>query len=119
MSSLDYQRQTVNRRRRRVTISDVAAELGMAKGTVSRALNDYPDIAPSTGLRNSLVGIVMIYPVTTIPVALYMLQGYFRGLPAEVEEAGLMDGLRRLAVVWKITPRSACRLSRPSRSTSS
>ena len=56
-----------------------------------------------TGLRNSLLGIVMIYPVTTIPVALYMLQGYFRGLPAEVEEAGLMDGLSRLAVIWKIT----------------
>ncbi|WP_342078195.1 carbohydrate ABC transporter permease [Yoonia sp. SS1-5] len=56
-----------------------------------------------TGLRNSLVGIIMIYPVTTIPVALYMLQGYFRGLPAEVEEAGLMDGLSRLKVIWKIT----------------
>ncbi|WP_238364123.1 carbohydrate ABC transporter permease [Mesobacterium pallidum] len=55
------------------------------------------------GLRNSVLGIVMIYPVTTIPVALYMLQGYFRGLPAEVEEAGLMDGLSRLAVIWKIT----------------
>ena len=56
-----------------------------------------------TGLRNSLVGIVMIYPVTTIPVAIYMLQGYFRGLPAEIEEAGLMDGLSRLAVIRKIT----------------
>ncbi len=56
-----------------------------------------------TGLRNSFIGIVMIYPVTTIPVALYMLQGYFRGLPSEVEEAGLMDGLSRLAVIWKIT----------------
>jgi len=56
-----------------------------------------------TGLRNSFWGIVMIYPVTTIPVALYMLQGYFRGLPGEVEEAGLMDGLSRLAVIWKIT----------------
>ncbi|MEM7720281.1 MAG: carbohydrate ABC transporter permease [Pseudomonadota bacterium] len=55
------------------------------------------------GLRNTLLGIVMIYPVTTIPVALYMLQGYFRGLPAEVEEAGLMDGLSRIAVIWKIT----------------
>ncbi|EYD72561.1 carbohydrate ABC transporter permease [Limimaricola hongkongensis] len=55
------------------------------------------------GLRNSIFGIVMIYPVTTIPVALYMLQGYFRGLPAEIEEAGLMDGLSRLAVIWKIT----------------
>jgi multiple sugar transport system permease protein len=56
-----------------------------------------------TGLRNSITGIVMIYPVTTIPVALYMLQGYFRGLPAEIEEAGLMDGLNRLQVIWKIT----------------
>lgn len=56
-----------------------------------------------TGLRNTIFGIVLIYPVTTIPVALYMLQGYFRGLPGEVEEAGLMDGLSRLAVIWKIT----------------
>ena len=56
-----------------------------------------------TGLRNSILGIVMIYPVTTIPVALYMLQGYFRGLPSEIEEAGLMDGLSRLKVIWKIT----------------
>ena len=56
-----------------------------------------------TGLRNTILGIVLIYPVTTIPVALYMLQGYFRGLPHEVEEAGLMDGLSRLAVIWKIT----------------
>ncbi|MDF0595391.1 carbohydrate ABC transporter permease [Psychromarinibacter halotolerans] len=56
-----------------------------------------------TGLRNTIFGIVIIYPVTTIPVALYMLQGYFRGLPAEVEEAGLMDGLTRLKVIWKIT----------------
>lgn len=56
-----------------------------------------------TGLRNSMIGIVLIYPVTTIPVALYMLQGYFRGLPAEIEEAGLMDGLSRLKVIWQIT----------------
>ncbi|SUZ32014.1 Inner membrane ABC transporter permease protein YcjP [Roseibaca ekhonensis] len=56
-----------------------------------------------TGLRNTIFGILLIYPVTTIPVALYMLQGYFRGLPQEVEEAGLMDGLNRLQVIWKIT----------------
>ncbi len=55
------------------------------------------------GLRNSLLGILLIYPVTTIPVALYMLQGYFRGIPAEIEEAGLMDGLNRIQVILKIT----------------
>ena len=55
------------------------------------------------GLRNSLLGLLIVYPATTIPVALYMLQGYFRGLPSELEEAGLMDGLSRLGVIAKIT----------------
>ena len=55
------------------------------------------------GLRNSLTGLMIVYPATTIPVALYMLQGYFRGIPAELEEAGLMDGLRRVGVIRKIT----------------
>lgn len=55
------------------------------------------------GLRNTLTGLMIVYPATTIPVALYMLQGYFRGLPAELEEAGLMDGLTRVGVILKIT----------------
>ncbi len=55
------------------------------------------------GLRNSVFGIILIYPVTTIPVALYILQGYFRGIPVEIEEAGLMDGLGRLSVIRRIT----------------
>lgn len=36
---------------RRVTIGDLAAALGLTKGTVSRALNGYPDIADSTRQR--------------------------------------------------------------------
>ncbi len=55
------------------------------------------------GMRNTLWGLLFVYPATTIPVALYMLQGYFRGIPAELEEAGLMDGLTRLNVIIKIT----------------
>ena len=38
-------------RPRRVTISQVAEALGLTKGTVSRALNGYPDISPSTRKR--------------------------------------------------------------------
>ncbi len=55
------------------------------------------------GLRDSLVGLLIVYPATTIPVSLYMLQGYFRGLPQELEEAGLMDGCTRLGVIMRIT----------------
>ena len=55
------------------------------------------------GLRNTLTGLIVVYPATTIPVALYMLQGYFSGLPQELDEAGLMDGLSRLGVIVRIT----------------
>ena len=55
------------------------------------------------GLRDSLIGLLIVYPATTLPVALYMLQGYFRGLPAELEEAGIIDGCTRWEVIVKIT----------------
>jgi len=55
------------------------------------------------GLRDTIFGLLIVYPATTVPVALYMLQGYFRGLPPELEEAGLMDGLGRVGVIRKIT----------------
>ena len=55
------------------------------------------------GLRNTHLGLLIVYPATTVPVALYMLQGYFKGLPFELEEAGLMDGLNRWQVILKIT----------------
>jgi len=44
-------RPTYQPARARVTINDLATELGLAKGTVSRALNGYPDIAEGTQLR--------------------------------------------------------------------
>ena len=55
------------------------------------------------GLRNTVLGLVIVYPATTLPVAIYMLSGYFRGVPHELEEAGLMDGLSRLGVIRRIT----------------
>ena len=54
------------------------------------------------GLRNSLLGLCIVYPATTIPVALYMLRGYFAGLPSELDDAGLMDGLTRLQIITRI-----------------
>jgi len=55
------------------------------------------------GLRDTLVGLLIVYPATTIPVAVYMLQGYFRGLPSELEEAGMVDGLTRIGVILRVT----------------
>tara|TARA_B100001063_G_scaffold58250_1_gene52493 strand:- start:221 stop:1441 length:1221 start_codon:yes stop_codon:yes gene_type:complete len=54
-------------------------------------------------LRDSLFGLIIVYPAVTIPVAIYMLQGYFKTIPQELEEAGLIDGLSRTGVIFKIT----------------
>ena len=45
------QQNALGARPKRVTIADVSAAVGLTKGTVSRALNDYPDISPSTRAR--------------------------------------------------------------------
>jgi multiple sugar transport system permease protein len=55
------------------------------------------------GLRGSLVGVILVYLASTLPVALYMLRSYFQTIPAELEEAGLIDGLNRFGVIWRIT----------------
>ncbi len=57
----------------------------------------------SLGLRNTFVGLLIVYTASTLPVALYMLQGYFRSIPKELEEAGIMDGCTRMQVILKIT----------------
>jgi multiple sugar transport system permease protein len=55
------------------------------------------------GLRNTLPGLLLVYPATTIPVALYMLRSYFATLPKDLEEAGMIDGCSRAEVIWRIT----------------
>ena len=61
------------------------------------------------GLRNSLFGLMLVYPATTIPVALYMLRGYFSALSSEIDDAALIDGLSRVQIILKI----AIPLSKP------
>ncbi len=55
------------------------------------------------GLRDTLPGLLIVYPATTLPVALYMLRSYFQTLPKDLEEAGMIDGSSRLGVIWRIT----------------
>jgi multiple sugar transport system permease protein len=54
------------------------------------------------GLRDSLMGLTIVYLAQTIPVALYMLRSYFVTVPVEIEESALIDGCSRLSVIWRI-----------------
>jgi multiple sugar transport system permease protein len=53
-------------------------------------------------LTNSLVGLSLAYLTFTVPFCTWMLIGYFRTIPLELEEAALVDGATRWTVLWRI-----------------
>nr|WP_296073185.1 carbohydrate ABC transporter permease [uncultured Actinoplanes sp.] len=55
------------------------------------------------GLRGSLAGLAIVYVAQTIPVAVYMLRGYFDTIPTSLEEAALLDGCSRMGVIRRIS----------------
>lgn len=54
-------------------------------------------------VQDNLAVLVVTYLAQTLPVALYMLTNYFRTIPDEIEQAGLIDGCTRTEVIWRIT----------------
>jgi multiple sugar transport system permease protein len=44
------------------------------------------------GLQNSIWALVLVYPTFTIPFCSWLLMGFFKALPVEIEEAAIVDG---------------------------
>lgn len=63
-------------------------------------------MAMNIGLASSMWGSVfslfLIYIVQTLPVGMYMLGNYFRGIPVALEEAAMMDGCSRTEAIIKV-----------------
>ncbi|GAA1144550.1 carbohydrate ABC transporter permease [Kribbella jejuensis] len=53
-------------------------------------------------LVNTYTGIVLVYVSGFLPLATWILHNYFASLPDGIEEAGLVDGARRLQVLWHL-----------------
>jgi len=59
------------------------------------------------GLQDSMWALVLIYPTFTIPFCTWLMMGYFKTIPFEIEEAALIDGDSRLgALVHVVMPLS-------------
>ncbi|MFC8371560.1 MULTISPECIES: carbohydrate ABC transporter permease [unclassified Streptomyces] len=54
-------------------------------------------------LIDSVPGLVLVYVVWALPFALWMLTGYVRAVPAELEEAAAVDGAGRLRTLVSVT----------------
>ncbi|HDG61374.1 MAG TPA: carbohydrate ABC transporter permease [Thermotoga sp.] len=56
----------------------------------------------SMGVSNTLWSLILTYPTFQIPFSTWLLMGYFRGLPKEIEDAARVDGASRLKTLWTI-----------------
>jgi multiple sugar transport system permease protein len=54
------------------------------------------------GLQNSLWSLVLIYPTFTVPFCTWLLMGFFKGLPKEIEESAMVDWCSRAGAIWRI-----------------
>jgi multiple sugar transport system permease protein len=53
-------------------------------------------------LRDTLWAMILVYPSFTIPFATWLLMGFFKTIPQELEDAALVDGCSRLRALQKI-----------------
>jgi len=49
-------------------------------------------IIAELGLQNSMWSLVVVYPTFTIPFCTWLLMGFFKAIPPEIEEAAIVDG---------------------------
>lgn len=60
------------------------------------------------GLLDRQIGLILIYTVINLPLLIWILIGFFQGLPIEMEEAALIDGASRFkALLYIVLPLSA------------
>lgn len=53
-------------------------------------------------LGNSLQGLILVYLTFSLPLSTWLLQGYFRGVPRELEEQAMVDGATRMGALFRI-----------------
>ncbi len=54
------------------------------------------------GLQDSIFSLVLVYPSMTIPFSIWLLMGFFKSIPKELEDAAMVDGLTRFGAFLKL-----------------
>jgi N,N'-diacetylchitobiose transport system permease protein len=54
-------------------------------------------------LLNTVLGLSAVYIATVLPFTIWTLRGFVNGVPADLEEAAMIDGLSRAGAFWRIT----------------
>jgi multiple sugar transport system permease protein len=59
-------------------------------------------VIATLGLQDSLWSLVLVYPSITIPFSIWLLMGFFKSIPRELEDAAMVDGLTRIGAFVKL-----------------
>jgi multiple sugar transport system permease protein len=54
------------------------------------------------GLQDSLWAIILVYPTFTVPFSIWLLMGFFKSIPRDIEDAAMVDGLTRFQAFWQL-----------------
>jgi multiple sugar transport system permease protein len=56
----------------------------------------------TVGLHDTRFGLIITYTVFTLPVTVWMMFAYFKGVPRSMEDAALVDGCTRWEAFWRV-----------------
>jgi len=59
-------------------------------------------VVAELNLYNTYWSLILTYPTQLIPFAAWLLMGYFRTIPKEIEESAMADGCSRLQILWRM-----------------
>jgi ABC-type glycerol-3-phosphate transport system permease component len=62
----------------------------------------YFQLMANLGLINNYLALILAYTSFALPFSAWMLIGFFRSIPKELDEAGLIDGCSRMQTFWRI-----------------
>ena len=54
------------------------------------------------GLNDTLLGLVLIYSAMSIGFSVFIMTGFMRGIPVEIEESAKIDGCSHFRILWNI-----------------
>ena len=59
-------------------------------------------MAAQLKILNTRTGLVLIYLTSTVPISVWLMSGFFKSIPHELEEAAQIDGCSHLKTFWKV-----------------
>jgi len=59
-------------------------------------------VVSALGLQDTLWSLILVYPSFTVPFSIWLLMGFFKAIPKELEDAAMVDGLTRFGAFVKM-----------------